>query len=169
MKTVPVLPTSRYYALLQLLRTADTVWNSSRAFFARWDLSPSEFNVINLLDGRPEGLSQTALGRELVMHRSNLTGLVDRLEKRGLVERLEVAGDRRAYCVVLSGKGANLLRDILPPYYEAAERAGEHLPLNRAEGLLKDLRQIAESVEGVASGLAQKNTQPATDRPDRAR
>jgi len=84
-----------YRALLELLRTADTVWNASRVFFERWDLSPSQFNVLNLLHANPAGLSQTDLSRQLIMHRSNLTGLVDRLEKRGLVARREVAADRR--------------------------------------------------------------------------
>ena len=70
----------RYRALLQLLRTSDTVWNASRLFFARWDLGPSQFNVLNLLHG-VAGLSQTELSRELIMHRSNVTGLVDRLEQ----------------------------------------------------------------------------------------
>src|ERR1035437_23608 len=76
-----------YRALMELLRTADTVWNASRAFFERWDLSPSQFNVLTLLHLTPDGLSQTDLSRQLIMHRSNLTGLVDRLEKRGLVAR----------------------------------------------------------------------------------
>src|SRR5439155_27087571 len=38
------LPGPRYRALLQLLRTAETLWNSSRLFFVRWELSPSQFN-----------------------------------------------------------------------------------------------------------------------------
>src|ERR1035438_1816121 len=71
-----------YQALMELLRTADTLWNASRVFFERWDLSPSQFNVLNLLHLNPEGLSQTDLSRQLIMHRSNLTGLVDRLEKQ---------------------------------------------------------------------------------------
>ena len=86
----------RYQALIELLQTADTVWNASRVFFGRWDLGPSQFNVLNLLHLNPAGLSQTDLSRQLIMHRSNLTGLVDRLEKRGLVQRQEVATDRRA-------------------------------------------------------------------------
>ena len=89
----------RYRALLQLLRTSDTVWNASGAFFSRWELGPSQFNVLNLLYGR-KGLSQTELSRELIMHRSNVTGLVDRLEVRALVQRRPVvyqmvAGERR--------------------------------------------------------------------------
>jgi len=81
----------RYNALLQLLRTADSILDASRTFFAPWDLSPSQFNVLNLLYGLPEGVSQTDVGRQLIVHRSNVTGLVDRLEKRGLVRRRELA------------------------------------------------------------------------------
>ena len=39
----------RYQALIELLRTAENLWNASRVFFARWELSPSQFNVLNLL------------------------------------------------------------------------------------------------------------------------
>ena len=41
-----------YQALMELLRTADTLWNTSRVFFERWNLSPSQFNVLNLLQDR---------------------------------------------------------------------------------------------------------------------
>src|SRR5271157_4235330 len=109
MRAAPPSANRPYLALVQLLRAADTLWNASRAFFARWDLSPSQFNILNLLEDRPGGLSQTALGRELVMHRSNLTGLIDRLEKRGLVRRCDVAADRRAYRVVMTPEGSRLL------------------------------------------------------------
>jgi len=142
-----------YRALMELLRTADTVWNASRIFFERWDLSPSQFNVLNLLHFNPDGLSQTDLSRQLIMHRSNLTGLVDRLEKRGLVARREVAADRRAYSVVLTPAGTRLLRDILPRYYEEAVRAWDQLPARRAAELIADLQQVARNVEQIAAKL----------------
>src|SRR5438874_74225 len=44
MRASPPSPGPRYQALLQLLRTAEALWNASRNFFARWDLSPSQFN-----------------------------------------------------------------------------------------------------------------------------
>jgi DNA-binding MarR family transcriptional regulator len=119
----------RLETLVQLLRTADIVWEASRVFFARWDLSPSQFNILNLLDAHPEGLSQSDLGRQLLTHRSNVTGLIDRLEKRGLVRRKEVAGDRRAYRVVLSKAGTGLLHKILPEYYERADDVWGGIPL----------------------------------------
>jgi DNA-binding MarR family transcriptional regulator len=142
-----------YRALMELLRTADALWNASRVFFERWDLSPSQFNVLNLLHLNPDGLSQTDLSRQLIMHRSNLTGLVDRLEKRGLVTRREVAADRRAYSVVLTAAGTRLLRDILPRYYGEAARVWHCLPARRAAELVADLQQVARNAQHVAAKL----------------
>jgi DNA-binding MarR family transcriptional regulator len=142
-----------YRALMELLRTADTVWNASRVFFERWDLSPSQFNVLNLLHLNPGGLSQTDLSRQLIMHRSNLTGLVDRLEKRGLVARREVAADRRAYSVVLTAAGDKLLRGILPRYYQEAARVWDRLSARRAAELIADLQQVAENAQRIVTSL----------------
>lgn len=142
-----------YRALMELLRAADTVWDASRIFFERWDLSPSQFNVLNLLRLNPDGLSQTDLSRQLIMHRSNLTGLVDRLEERGLVARQEVAADRRAYSVVLTPAGTRLLREILPRYYEEATRVWDRLPARRAAELIADLQQVTRNVKQIAANL----------------
>jgi len=142
-----------YRALMELLRTADTVWNASRVLFERWGLSPSQFNVLNLLQLNPAGLSQTDLSRQLIMHRSNLTGLVDRLEQRGLVARRDVAADRRAYSVVLTTAGTRLLHEILPRYYAEAARVWDHLPARRAAQLIADLQQVARNAEQIAAKL----------------
>src|SRR5947209_7830446 len=132
-------PGPRYRALLQLLRTAETLWNASRLFFVRWDLSPSQFNVLNLLYDQPDGCTQIGLSRSLIMHRSNVTGLVDRLEGRGLVRRRNQARDRRAYRVVLTPAGRNLVRQILPYYYAAAERVWGELSPRRTDQLIDEL------------------------------
>jgi DNA-binding MarR family transcriptional regulator len=155
MKSVLPDPGPRYHALMQLLRTADTLWNTSHRFFERWDLSPSQFNVLNLLYSLPDGLSQTELSRELIMHRSNLTGLIDRLEKRRLVERREVAGDRRAYRVVLTVTGERLLDEILPRYYQGAADLCEGLTPKHATELASDLRQLALNAERIAEAQRQ--------------
>lgn len=142
-----VAPGPRYQALLQLLRTAESIWNASRLFFERWDLSPSQFNVLNLLQDQPDGLSQTDLSRELIMHRSNVTGLVDRLEKRGLVERHSSASDRRINRVRLTKSGLSLVREIMPEYYAAAERVWGDVPPARALKLTTELQQLAQRAE----------------------
>jgi len=158
---------ARYRALLQVLRTADTIWNASREFFARWEISPSQFNVLNLLHSESEGLSQIELSRQLIMHRSNVTGLVDRLEKRGLVSRKEFAPDRRAYRVVLTAEGLALVDQILPEYYRGAERVWVGLPVQRVIELIGDLRTAAENAQVIAAGSTRSQWHMAGSRPGR--
>jgi len=142
MKKKSGAPGPRYPALLQLLRTAENLWNSSRVFFGRWDLSPSQFNVLNLLREEPGGLSQTEISRLLIMHRSNATGLIDRLEERGLLQRRATPGDRRAYRVILTPAARQLLARILPGYYRLAEQVWGGLPVARVSQLLADLSRL---------------------------
>ena len=145
-------PGPHYQALLQLLRTSETLWNASRLFFAQWDLSPSQFNLLNLLTDVPEGLTQVELSKQLIMHRSNVTGLADRLEERGLITRKDNPSDRRAYRVVLSASGRKLMQKVLPEYYAAAEKIWGDFPLNRTKQLVADLERLSGSVEQFSKG-----------------
>ena len=138
---------ARYKALLQLLRTAETLWNASRVFFDRWEISPSQFNILNLLYLYPAGRTQIELSRELIMHRSNVTGLVDRLEKRGLLQRKDSSTDRRAYKVVLTASGRKLVETILPDYFQAAEEIWGNFPVARTRKLVGDLQKLSANIE----------------------
>jgi len=154
--TKPLQPGPHYEAMLQLLRTAETLWNSSRIFFSRWDLSPSQFNVLNLLRDHDAGLSQTQLSHELLTHRSNVTGLVDRLEERGLLERHNVPDDRRAYRVALTEAGRKLLQEILPVFYQASEEVWSPMSAQRAKELVAELDAINTQAETIALKYGQK-------------
>jgi DNA-binding MarR family transcriptional regulator len=139
--------------MLQLLRTAEMLWNGSRLFFARWDLSPSQFNILNVLQDASAGMSQVELSRLLIMNRSNVTGLVDRLEARGLVCREETPGDRRAYRVVLSSAGFKLIGEILPYYYQAVEEIWGGLPVRRTQAILQGLTRLGANIDRIAGEL----------------
>jgi DNA-binding MarR family transcriptional regulator len=153
----------RYPALLALLRTAEALWNASRKLFSRFGLSPSQFNVLNLLHGRPAGASQVELSRALITHRSNVTGLVDRLESRGLVERRARQGDRRAYRVVLTAAGGKLVREVLPHYYAAAERVWADVPPARARRLAADLARVMAGAAAWEAEVAGRASSPGLD------
>ncbi len=141
----------RYAALIGLLRTAEALWAASRVFFDRWQLSPSQFNLLNLLREQPAGCSQSELSRQLITHRSNITGLVDRLENRGLVRRDQHAHDRRAFVVVLTPVGRALLAEILPLYHAAAEVVWSEFPAERAAQLVADLECVSANAARVAA------------------
>ena len=63
------------------------------------------FDVLAALDRNREGMLMSELSQWLMVSNGNVTGIVDRLVKDGLVERRRVAGDRRATCVCLTPLG----------------------------------------------------------------
>ena len=148
--------TLRYDALLRLLRTANVIWDASRVFFDQWQLSPSQFNVLNLLYENSEGISQTELGRQLLTHRSNVTGLVDRLEKRGLVRRTTAPEDRRVYRILLTTAGEKLLRTLLPYYHREAAHVWDGVSDQGISQLLGALDHVSTNAAITAGAAGNK-------------
>jgi DNA-binding MarR family transcriptional regulator len=91
---------------------------SRRRFLAvasEFDLSPPQVRALGVLEpGRPVPMSELACA--LHCDNSNVTGIVDRLESRGLVERRSASHDRRVKMLVVTERGA-----------EVRERLGERL------------------------------------------
>ena len=114
--------------------------------------------MLNLLCDHPDGCTQIELSRSLIMHRSNVTGLVDRLEARRLVQRRDSADDRRAYRVMLTPAGRKLIELILPRYYAAAEKVWGELAVNRANQLVNDLARVCANAATVAGNRPVEKT-----------
>jgi DNA-binding MarR family transcriptional regulator len=75
-----------------------------------FELSPPQTIVLRLLDEpKPMG----ALAQLMHCDNSNMTGLVDRLSERGLVERTEAEGDRRVRLIALTHRGAEVRRELV--------------------------------------------------------
>jgi DNA-binding MarR family transcriptional regulator len=91
---------------------------------AEFALSPVQCHVLHLIEpGRP--LPMSRLADTLSCDASNVTGLVDRLESRGLVQRQASARDRRVKVLHLTPTGARLRMQVL------RRMAGRSLPLSR--------------------------------------
>lgn len=105
--------------VIQTLRTATVLWRESRRFFRPFGMTEAQFNVLNLLGQRPKGMSQRELSDLLIVDRSNITLLLDRMEKRGWIQRCAVPQDRRFYRVVLMKRGKTLWQRVYPNYRKA--------------------------------------------------
>lgn len=70
-----------------------------------FDTTLPRFDVLAVLSRHPEGLKLSDLSKELMVSNGNITVVVDRLSEDGLVERLPVEGDRRAWLVRLTDAG----------------------------------------------------------------
>ncbi|MCA9473465.1 MAG: MarR family transcriptional regulator [Nitrospirales bacterium] len=89
-------------------------------------LTPSQFDVIAELGGT-DGLTCAELGDATLITKGTLTGVLDRLEDKGLLVRQAVKGDRRATCIHLTPQGEALYTKTFPahaeflkPYFQGA-------------------------------------------------
>ncbi|MCS6886124.1 MAG: MarR family transcriptional regulator [Acidobacteriota bacterium] len=73
----------------------------------------SQFDVLAQLERHPEGVTFSELSKELLVTAGNLTGVVDRLEKSGLVVRSSVPTDRRSVLLRLTEKGDTLAKRLI--------------------------------------------------------
>lgn len=72
--------------------------------FEGYDITPQQFGLLGFL-WQEDGLSQAELSARSQIDRTTMGGLIDRLEKEGLVKRLSDPDDRRAYRICLTDKG----------------------------------------------------------------
>jgi len=109
---------------------------------AELELSPAQCHVLHLIEpGRPIPLGQ--LAETLSCHASNVTGLVDRLESRGLVRRRPSAEDRRVKVLDLTPTGARL-RTLLLDRMTAPPATLERLSAREQQALVRMLRRLLE-------------------------
>ncbi len=133
---------SGYECVIQTLRTANVLWRESRRFFRPFGISEAQFNVLNLLGQSPEGMSQRELSDRLLVDRSNVTLLLDRMEKKGWIVRHDVPGDRRVYRVILTRTGKALWQRILPSYHRTVEGIVRGLSASDIRSSMQTLKAI---------------------------
>lgn len=112
-------------AILGLYYTGSLVRKRATEFFEPHGLTDVQFNVLMLLryqSGDAEGLNQMELARMMLVNRANVTAIVDRMEKAGLVQRRPVPGDRRMNLVRMTRKGRDILARVEGGYIAEVRR-----------------------------------------------
>ncbi|QNP58110.1 MarR family winged helix-turn-helix transcriptional regulator [Paenacidovorax monticola] len=71
----------------------------------RFDTTLPRFDLMAQLERAPEGLKMKDLSRRMMVTSGNVTGITDQLVAEGLVERVDVQGDRRVFLVRLTQRG----------------------------------------------------------------
>jgi len=136
-------------AVLGILRTASLILGAVSRNLSRFGISESAFNVLTLLAGRPEGLTQTELSRYLIVSRANVTGLVDRLTQKGLVARHDDPRDRRVSVITLTPGGWDLLDRVVPAHYRFLNGLLAGLENRRWQDLTRLLAQVRRTLTGL--------------------
>jgi DNA-binding MarR family transcriptional regulator len=142
------IETRAHEAVLSIFVTASVLGKEADRVLQAFGLTQAQFDILMLLryqtaDGSAD---QTTLGRMLVVNRSNVTGLVDRMERDGLVTRVGDPADRRVKRVRMTPAGARLL--------ERAEQAYAARTRKVVAGLAPaELAALCRSLEAVRTAL----------------
>lgn len=140
----PALPLEdRIFISLQ--KTADFLGLEAEQLFKPQGLTGTQYNVLRILRGaEPEGLACSGIGDRMISHDPDMTRLLDRMEKRGLITRARQTIDRRVVKTRITPAGLALLKNLDQPVRELHKRQFRHIPAAR-------LRTLAELLEEVRS------------------
>lgn len=109
----------------------------------------SDFGVLEaLLHKGP--LPVRALGEKVLLTSGSITTAIDRLERRGLVERGGDANDRRARIVHLTSAGRKVIQKLFAEHERAMEQAVSALAPEERAGLLELLRKLGRGAEEIS-------------------
>jgi len=130
-----------------LLRTADALSQEAEQLLKAAGLTGTQYNVLRILRGaEPEGLPCRGIGDRMISHDPDMTRLLDRMEKRGLITRERQIDDRRVVKTRITPQALSLLKTLDQPVHELHKRQFRHMPaarLNILNRLLEEVRAQA--------------------------
>jgi len=130
-------------AILALQRATHVTLHALAADLADLDLTASEINALaNLADGRARTVSE--LGADVGSRPTTVTSVLDRLERRGLIQRGGRPGDRRVVVVELTPSGRTVAGRVRRAVEDLERRALASLPPATVDGLRTALRALTE-------------------------
>ena len=135
-----------------LLRAADFVAQQGEQLFKSHGLTGTQYNVLRILRGAgPQGLPCRIVGDRMISHDPDMTRLLDRMEKRGLIVRERQKDDRRVVKTRITGSGLEMLRKLDQPVRETHEKHFAHLSSSKLKQLAELLGQCQKSAPNEKS------------------
>jgi DNA-binding MarR family transcriptional regulator len=148
-KLYPALDPSACEALLHLLRAGDEVAAVVERELSEHGISHGRFGVLMLLwqsceEQHPSGLTPAELADKAGVTRATMTGLVDTLERDGLVKRAPDSEDRRMMRVLLTAKAEKFVDRILPDHFRTIAEIMQPLSETERKTLARLLNKVLQ-------------------------
>lgn len=140
------LSVQRVRLWLQTLKAVRSVENTLRERLrANYDgMTLPRFDVLAVLHATPDGLKMSALSKQLIVSNGNVTGVVEKLVKDGLVQRENLATDRRAFVVRITEQGRSLMDEMVVEHRKWIDELFENVAeadVARGISIMMDVRQ----------------------------
>ena len=131
---------------LNVMRTAEALSEGVAGVLKPFGLSATQYNVLRILRGSPDGLTCREIGDRMLTRDPDITRLLDRLEKRGLISRARNGEDRRIVVTQITEAGLELLAGLDQPVRDLHRKLLGHLGAER-------LQALTQLLEACRSGL----------------
>jgi DNA-binding MarR family transcriptional regulator len=132
--------------LVALLDLQSLMERRSEAFFQPFGLTGAQFNILNLLAFHEGRMDQAALVEQLLVGKSSISIVLNRMVRDGLITREEHPRDRRQVVLVSTTKGRALWRKVSPRYLAGVEETMGLLPAARRRPFLDDLKVLHDAL-----------------------
>lgn len=133
---------------LAVLKTADALGQEAEQLTRSANLTGTQYNVLRILRGAgPEGLACREIGERLISHDPDITRLLDRMERRGLITRERQKDDRRVVKTRITPQGLDLLKPLDQPMRDLHKRQFRHVAVARMKilaAILEEIRKVQE-------------------------
>ncbi len=132
-------------AYLNVQRTANALADEIGDLLRAHQLTPPQYNVLRILRGAGDkGLTASEIGDRMITRDPDVTRLVDRLEKRGLVERWRCTEDRRVVWTRASAAGLAAIQPLDEPLHDLHARQLAHLGQDKLRTLVALLEEARD-------------------------
>jgi len=139
-----------HQTLLAFLRVSSDVLNSIERYFEKHGLSVGRFQILLLLlRERERGINPSELAEQAGVTRATITGLLDGLDRAGLVWREKDSEDRRGITIRITSSGIDLMEKILPGHYRRISILMEKMNSTDCEGMNLFLQKIREGLDDL--------------------
>jgi DNA-binding MarR family transcriptional regulator len=132
--------------LLELVRTTELLSQRPADLIKGEDLSRTQYNVLRILRGSPDGLSCGDIADRMITKDPDITRLLDRLEKRLLISRSREPQDRRTVVTRITADGLEMLARLDEPLQNTLRGMLGHLGQKRLAELRKLLIACREGL-----------------------
>lgn len=130
-----------------LARTARSMKRALEAHLSTHNITASQYIVLALLSEH-DGISLSRLGERLYFDSPTITGIIDRMERGGLVQRKRTPHDRRVINIFLTPKGKDTFRHIQVIAEEVNARAMKSFTAKQEKEFLESLDRIWKKMNG---------------------
>jgi DNA-binding MarR family transcriptional regulator len=125
----------------ELASTYQAFEGYSTSHIKRLGLTTTQFDILATLGNQPP-MTCSELGEKTLILKGTMTGVLERMEAKGLIEKIPNQADGRSYMIGLTKSGDKLFKKIFPEHLQYLEQAFSGLSKKEIEQAVKALREV---------------------------